>query len=74
MTKDIFTLGGLSAFAPAGVGAKAEKLKPQPDGMDDLYLRWTNKTLDENMGASANLPQLCADSESRLTQAGIDDG
>ena len=53
---------------------KAEKLKHQPDGMDDLYLRWTNKTLDEYMGASANLPQLCAVSESRLTQAGIDDG
>ena len=53
---------------------KAEKLKPQPDGMDDLYLRWTNKTLDEYMGASANLPLLCADPESRLTQAGIDDG
>jgi hypothetical protein len=53
---------------------KAEKLKPQPDGMDDLYLRWTNKTLDEHMGASANLPQFCIDAESRLIQAGIDDG
>jgi hypothetical protein len=39
-----------------------------------LYLRWTNKALDEYMGASSNLRQLCAGSESRLTQAEIGDG
>ena len=56
-----------------------EKLKTPPDRShtvppSNLYFRLIIKTLNEYMGANANLCELSADSESRLTQAGIGDG